>query len=180
MCIVLTTEKILLPFRNSLEPDSYFRNLIYQILLEVYDSFWEPCHFNPLIANPTKWPNTLKQFVDKLPANCLSVFSHFIKLALKGLKKKKIYWSKVELIFFRKKFRSHMIEDCKNLRENLQKDSKTEARKSHHSEKVHCTFKPNCTLEGAITSPKNHVIETNIVNIAHSKKKAEVIFNVEV
>ena len=136
--------------------------------------------FNPLIANPTKWPNTLKQFVDKLPVNSLSVFSHFIKLALKGLKKKKIYWSKVELIFFRKKFRSHMIEDCKNLRENLQKDSKTEARKSHHSEKVHCTFKPNCTLEGAITSPENHVIETNIVNIAHSKKKAEVIFNVEV
>ena len=39
MCIVLATEKILLPFRNSLEPDSYFRNLIYQILLEVYDSF---------------------------------------------------------------------------------------------------------------------------------------------
>ena len=42
--------------------------------------------FNPLSANPTKWPNKLKQFVGKLPANCLSVFDHFLKLALKGLR----------------------------------------------------------------------------------------------
>ena len=35
--------------------------------------------------NPTKWPNTLKQFVGKLPNNCLSVFGHFVNLALKGL-----------------------------------------------------------------------------------------------
>ena len=40
---------------------------------------------NPLSADPTKWPNTLKQFVDKLPTNCLSVFGHFVNLALKGL-----------------------------------------------------------------------------------------------
>ena len=38
---------------------------------------------NPLIANPTKWPNTLKQFVGKSPTNCLSVFDHFMKLAKK-------------------------------------------------------------------------------------------------
>ena len=25
---------------------------------------------NPLSAHPTKWPNTLKQFVSKLPTNC--------------------------------------------------------------------------------------------------------------
>ena len=37
-------------------------------------------------TNPTKWPNTLKQFVGKLPTNCLSVFDHFVKLALKGLR----------------------------------------------------------------------------------------------
>ena len=43
-------------------------------------------HFNPLIANPTKWPNTLKQFVGKLLSNCLSVFDHFVKVALKGLR----------------------------------------------------------------------------------------------
>ena len=39
---------------------------------------------NPLSANPTKWSNTLKQFVGNLPTNCLSVFDHFVKLALKG------------------------------------------------------------------------------------------------
>ena len=33
----------------------------------------------------TKWPNTLKQFVGNLPTNCLSVFGHFMGLALKGL-----------------------------------------------------------------------------------------------
>ena len=41
---------------------------------------------NPLSANFTKWSNTLKQFVGKLPTNCLSVFDHFAGLALKGLK----------------------------------------------------------------------------------------------
>ena len=40
---------------------------------------------NPLSANPTKWPNTLKQFVGKLSTNCLSVFDHFDNVALKGL-----------------------------------------------------------------------------------------------
>ena len=40
---------------------------------------------NPLSTNPTKWSNTLKQFVGKKPTNCLSVFDHFVGLALKGL-----------------------------------------------------------------------------------------------
>ena len=40
---------------------------------------------NPLSTNPTKRSNTLKQFVGKLPTNCLSVFDHFVGLALKGL-----------------------------------------------------------------------------------------------
>ena len=39
-----------------------------------------------LSAKLTKWPNTLKQFVGNLPANCLSVFGHFLGLALKGIK----------------------------------------------------------------------------------------------
>ena len=34
--------------------------------------------FNPLSANPIKWSNTLKEFVGNLPANCLSVFDHFV------------------------------------------------------------------------------------------------------
>ena len=42
-------------------------------------------NINPLSANPTQWSNTLKQFVGNLPTNCLSVFDHFVKLALKGL-----------------------------------------------------------------------------------------------
>ena len=42
-------------------------------------------NFSPLSANLTKWSNTLKQFVGKLPANCLSVFDHFVGFALKGL-----------------------------------------------------------------------------------------------
>ena len=40
---------------------------------------------NHISANPGKWSNTLKQFVGKLPTNCLSVFDHFVKLALNGL-----------------------------------------------------------------------------------------------
>ena len=41
--------------------------------------------FNPLSAKLTKRPNKLKQFVGNLPTNCLSVFGHFVGLALKGL-----------------------------------------------------------------------------------------------
>ena len=40
---------------------------------------------NTLSANPKKWSNTFKQFVGKLPMNYLSVFGHFVGLALKGL-----------------------------------------------------------------------------------------------
>ena len=41
--------------------------------------------FNAICGNFTKWSNTLEQFVGKLPTNCLSVFDHFVGLALKGL-----------------------------------------------------------------------------------------------
>ena len=40
---------------------------------------------NPLSTNPKKWPTPLKQFVGKLPTNCLSGFGHFVNLALKVL-----------------------------------------------------------------------------------------------
>ena len=43
-------------------------------------------NLNPLGANLTKWSNTLKHFVGNMPTNCLSVFDHFVKLALKGLR----------------------------------------------------------------------------------------------
>ena len=45
-------------------------------------------NINALSANFTKWSNTLKQFVGNLPTNCLSVFDHFVGLALKGLSNK--------------------------------------------------------------------------------------------
>ena len=41
---------------------------------------------NLLSAKLTKWPNILKQFVGNLATNCLSVFGHFVGLAIKGLK----------------------------------------------------------------------------------------------
>ena len=41
--------------------------------------------FNVLSANLTKWSNTLKQFIGKLPTNCLSAFDHFVKLARRDL-----------------------------------------------------------------------------------------------
>ena len=56
-----------------------------------FRKIFKGCHcgkthiFNPLRANFTKWSNTLKQFIGKLPTNCLSVFDHFVKLPLKGL-----------------------------------------------------------------------------------------------
>ena len=57
-----------------------------------------PLLLNPLSANPTKWPNTLKQFVDKFPTNCLSVFDHFMNLALKGLKWRRLVTFRLILI----------------------------------------------------------------------------------
>ena len=41
--------------------------------------------FNPLSTNPTKWANTLKQFVSIKPTNYLRVFDHFVGLAFKEL-----------------------------------------------------------------------------------------------
>ena len=56
---------------------------------EIFSNFLA---INPLSANPIKWPHTLKQFVGKLPTNCLSVFGHFVNLALKGLIYVKTKW----------------------------------------------------------------------------------------
>ena len=53
-------------------------------------------HVNPLSAKLTKWPNTLKQFVGNLQTNCLSVFGHFLGLALKGLTNSKLSKQKAQ------------------------------------------------------------------------------------
>ena len=61
----------------------WFRTFNLEINYSTYCS--ANCVFNPLSANLTKWSNTLKQFVGKLPTNCLSVFDHFVRLTLKEL-----------------------------------------------------------------------------------------------
>ena len=43
--------------------------------------------FNPLSVNPTKWPNTLREFF----GSSLSVFDHFVGLALKRLSNSRFY-----------------------------------------------------------------------------------------
>ena len=48
-------------------------------------SLGTPFVLKPLSANITKWSSKLKQFVDKLPTNCLSVFDNFVGLVLKRL-----------------------------------------------------------------------------------------------
>ena len=57
--------------------------MIYVVFLSVENFF--SIKPNPLSANPTKWSNTVKQFVGNLPTNCLNVFDHFVILGLKGL-----------------------------------------------------------------------------------------------
>ena len=51
-----------------------------------FGSWFRPINLT-LSANPTKWSNTLKQFVGCYPTNCLSVYDHFVGLELEGLKK---------------------------------------------------------------------------------------------
>ena len=41
--------------------------------------------YNSLGTKFIKWSNTLKQFVGKLPMNCLIVLDHFVGLARKGI-----------------------------------------------------------------------------------------------
>ena len=68
--------------KNSLFWSSYLPALVRKLTGKLPACF----SVNPLRANPTKWSNTFKQFVDKLLTNCLSVFDHFVGLALKGLR----------------------------------------------------------------------------------------------
>ena len=74
--------------------------------LTCYLNSFQP-RINPSSANHTKWPNTLRQFVGKLPTNCLSVFGHFLNLALKGLTfrklKKFLSWERSS-VFYRQSF----------------------------------------------------------------------------
>ena len=63
---------------------------------------------NLLRANSTKWSNTLKQFVGKsrriVVKNCLSLFDHFVGLALKDLTERTL--SEVVMSRHRKTFKN--------------------------------------------------------------------------
>ena len=65
---------------------------------------------NSLSANPEKWSNTLKQFVGNLPTNFLSVFDHFMNLALKGLKSlsRKIVSTTVFIFITMENYKEHV------------------------------------------------------------------------
>ena len=89
---VTASLKLLLQFSSSfVEPQKVYM-LTFQprsclnVLLNFIDwSSGTVLFFNPLNANPTKWSNIPKQFDGKLPTSCLSVFDHFVGLALKQL-----------------------------------------------------------------------------------------------
>ena len=83
--------------------------MIYVKISLIFDKNYD---INPLSANPTKWSNILKQFVDNLLTICLSVFDHFVKLALKGLKN--VFWEVLKIFQFSKsqplnQMRSHYL-----------------------------------------------------------------------
>ena len=65
------------PFNASFNDNAEFRTQ-YFLRLECEYSV-----INLLSANPTRWSNTLKQFVGNFPTNCLIVFDHFVRLALR-------------------------------------------------------------------------------------------------
>ena len=62
----------------------------------------------PLSANPTKWSDT-RIIRWLLPMNCLSVFDHFVGLALKGLRKQNSL-----LLHKKKKKSSYMLDRVLN------------------------------------------------------------------
>ena len=64
-----------------------YRNQSVDLHCKSVDQFlyYRNIDLNPLSANHTKWLNTLKTIRRQQPTNCLSVFDHFVGLALKGL-----------------------------------------------------------------------------------------------
>ena len=66
------------PFLCSLSPTIFW---YFQVVEEWNtDVKW----VSPLSANPTKWSNTLKEFIGNLPMTCLSVFNIWWGWRLKG------------------------------------------------------------------------------------------------
>ena len=93
LCDLSSTENIHKPNLFDLVFNKYYKYDLYIKLVDCYSIyfFWKQgtikmrLLLNLLSTNPTKWSNTLKQFVGKLPTNCFTIFDHFVGLAPKGL-----------------------------------------------------------------------------------------------
>ena len=64
-----------------------FRDILKEIwirpvIMRGFTDIESKSRLDPLSDHPTIWSNTLKQFVGKLPTNCLGVFDHFVGLPL--------------------------------------------------------------------------------------------------
>ena len=82
--LVNEVDKILIPVLEA-RRDFNKLQLLHKNLSEGYNKIIATVSYlNSFSVNPIKWSNTLKQFVVNLPANFLSVFDHFVALALKG------------------------------------------------------------------------------------------------
>ena len=85
-------KKLRFVFLNKVKRKKIVYHYLYQLqsaqksLLTYSGQYVTSDNLTLLSANPTKWSNKFEQFVGKLPANYLSVFHHFVGLALKGLK----------------------------------------------------------------------------------------------
>ena len=62
----------------------YLRGPVFSLRDRLQILFLILSKYEPSSANPTKWSNTLKQFVDKSPTNGLSVVDHFGGWRLRG------------------------------------------------------------------------------------------------
>ena len=85
ICFVEVREDYFLCLFSGFRVEAHFPQSRPVLLLQVFIKIIRRV-INPLSANATKWSNTLKQFVGNLPTTCLSLFDHFVKLTLKGLK----------------------------------------------------------------------------------------------
>ena len=74
---------------------------------------------NPLSVNPTKWSIKLKQFVCKLPRNCLGVFDHFVGWLLKGYVRGFFFKIKVMTKILEKNFRLAYSCGCRSFVSNF-------------------------------------------------------------
>ena len=67
-----TSEIFSSPLLNLINRDKFIISSRFPLFLDIEFLIQgiENQQVNPLSANPTKWLNTLKQFVGKLPTNC--------------------------------------------------------------------------------------------------------------